>query len=388
MSHSSPIRVLHVLGSLDIGGVERWLLACVKAMDRDRFQLSIMVHRRRPGILEPEFRECGVDIVRCPGPRPLHSYSRRFLHILRLEGGYDIVHSHVHLFSGYVVLLAQLAGVRARIAHAHSDTSRQETAWSPARRIYAALMRRLLRHSANGRIAASCEAGRALFGADARWSVHYCGLDLAACASLEYESGLRQRLGLRSKALIAGHVGRFTAEKNQARCVDILHALRRAGVNANLVFVGDGPLRKDVERYVRSKGLDGYVSFLGWRHDVHVLMQSAFDVMLLPSLREGLPLVAVEAQATGLPVVMSDSITSEAVLIPHLVQRLSVDAAAELWAQTCSAAVAARRKDEDDCRAVLDSPFNIVTSTRLLQEYYESAVQSHRRPITQGATAR
>ena len=141
MPTDPPLRVLHVLGALNPGGVESWMLQVLRNFDRERFQLDFLVHSEKPAAYDDDVRALGARILPCPGPRRPWSYGPRFKRILREFGPYDVVHSHVHDFSGYILRLARQAGIPVRIAHSHCDLSHIEQQSGLLRRRYLGLMK-------------------------------------------------------------------------------------------------------------------------------------------------------------------------------------------------------------------------------------------------------
>src|SRR5271157_154375 len=126
-----PIRILHVVGSMDRGGVETWLMNVLRHIDRDRFRMDFLVHTNQPAAYDAEVQSLGARILRCPATRHPIRYARRFLKIAKQFGPFDVLHSHVHDYSGYVVWLGRLAGVPIRISHSHNDTRTVRAAATP-----------------------------------------------------------------------------------------------------------------------------------------------------------------------------------------------------------------------------------------------------------------
>ena len=182
-SLSRPLRVLHVLGGMNIGGVETWLMHILRKIDRQQVQMDFLVHTDAPCVYDKEIHALGSRIIPCLSPsRPL-TYARNFRQILRAQGPYDILHSHVHHFSGFVLKLAHSEGVPVRITHSHSDTSPIDQKGTILRRIYLRLCKHWVRKHATLGMAASQKAADALWGKnwqeDKRWRILYCAIDLA-----------------------------------------------------------------------------------------------------------------------------------------------------------------------------------------------------------------
>src|SRR5882762_5528332 len=153
------MRILHVLGGLNRGGVETWLVQTLRHIDRTKYQFDFLVHTDQPCPLDAEVRSLGANILPCLSPSDPVGYTRNFWRILRETGPYDCVHSHVHRFSGYVLTLARLAGVPVRIAHSH--TAEKE---ADKRRFYRRAMSLLLDIGATAGLGVSEKATKDLFG--------------------------------------------------------------------------------------------------------------------------------------------------------------------------------------------------------------------------------
>jgi glycosyltransferase involved in cell wall biosynthesis len=212
---------------------------------------------------------------------------------------------------------------------------------------------------------------------DPRQRLIYCGVDLTPFQAPVNRTAVRASLGLPPDAFVLGHVGRFCKPKNHAFLVEIAAEVARREPRARLLLVGEGPSRGAVERQVEAKGLRQRVIFAGVRPDVPDLLRVAMDVFVMPSLFEGLPLVGMEAQAAGLPLVVSKNVTPEVEVLPDLVQALSLAQPPAAWAD---AVLAFRDKPLAASRAealnrMLQSPFNIRTGIEKLAEVYGTAVQ-------------
>jgi glycosyltransferase involved in cell wall biosynthesis len=330
------MRILHVLGKLDRGGVETWLVQLLRQIDRQKYQMDFMVHTADPGAFDEEVLSLGAQIIPCLKPSNPLQYAYNFRRILREYGPYDIVHSHVHHYSGYVLTLAAIAGVPIRIAHSHSDTRQSESSVGPIRKAYRGVMQCLVRSCASGGLAVSTEAGDDLFPprwqATPRWDLQHLGLDLSRFELAVDRDAIRRELGIPKQAIVIGHVGRFTEEKNHMFLVEIAREVIRLEPRAFFLLVGDGPLRPSIEGMVTSYSLQNRFAFTGVRSDVPTLMMGAMDAFIFPSLREGLPVTMLEAQTAGLKCVISDVISLEADVIPSLIVRESVKSSPAQWA--------------------------------------------------------
>ncbi len=366
-------RILQVVGGMDRAGVETWLLSILRQLNRDRFQMDFLVHRRN-GAYESDVEALGARIVPCFHPKQPWLYARHFNRAVREYGPYDIIHSHLNYFNGPIMLLAHHAGIPRRIAHCHLDVS---PIWREAKLLRRAYMSMsgiwIGRHSTHC-LATSRVAGESMYGSipavRSRWEVAPCGIDFAPFRQSVNRAQIRDGLGIEVDTLIVGHVGRFDVQKNHAFLIEIARETVIRKKNTRFLLVGDGPLRSEVRDRIDAAGLSGHFQLVGSRPDVASLMLGAMDVFLFPSRYEGLGLALVEAQAAGLPCIVSDVVPPEATVVPALVQRLPLSVPPSAWA----AAVLGHGRTRCDQRASLEvverSPFNIKSSAAALEGIY------------------
>jgi glycosyltransferase involved in cell wall biosynthesis len=288
-------------------------------------------------------------------------------------GPYDVIHSAVHHFSGYVLRLASQCNIPGRIAHSHNASPGSTS--ELLRPAYLRLMKHWVKRYATAGLACSTPAAEALFGrdwkSDSRWRLHYPSTDLSAFEAKVSRLQVRRELGIPCEAFVIGHVGRFDPQKNHSFLTEVVSELARHNPHVRVVLVGDGPLKNDVEAQVGRLGLQNYFVFTGLRADVPRLMIGAMDCFVLPSVHEGLPLAAVEAQAAGLPVLMSDAITPEAAIIPELVTALSLSDSVSAWSEAIQRI--SGRPRMNPCQAletVANSPFNSERALKEIEQLY------------------
>jgi glycosyltransferase involved in cell wall biosynthesis len=367
------IRVLHTLGSLDPGGVETWLLNVLRRIDRDRFQFDFCTFGPQGGMHAAEAEKLGSKILRCPKGSNPWKFRNCFRQILR-EGRYDVVHSHVHFFSGVILRWANAEGVPVRIAHSH--TSQDDKASTFARRFYRWLMKSWIERYATHGLAASQLAAAQLFGEDwqrdRRFQVVHCGIDLHPFGEPVAREEVRAELGIPLNATVVGHVGRFVPAKNHRFLLEIADEISKRRPDTHFLLVGDGPLRPDIEARAGAMGFNGNMHFAGSRTDVPRLMCGGMDVFVFPSVWEGLPMTLIEAQAAGLPCIVSDKITEEASVLPDRCVRLPLSKQSGEWAAK-ALAMATSNLGTASLRAIAESDFCVQRSTSLLSAVYSMA---------------
>lgn len=220
-------------------------------------------------------------------------------------------------------------------------------------------------------------AAEAMFGlnwtSDSRWRVLYYGVEVGKFRENVSRLDIRRELDLPENSWVIGHVGRFATQKNHVFLSDIAAEVAKRDPRMYLLLIGDGPLRASIQERVNRLGISPHVRFLGNRDDVPRLMTSAMDVFLLPSLYEGLPIVAIEAQAAGLPCLLADTIAEEIQIVPPLVSQLSLALPAQMWAEALLNIHANLPTTEDKQRAyslIEASPFSIQHCASQLESMY------------------
>lgn len=348
----------------------------LRHIDREEFRMDFMVETAQRQAYDEEIRALGSRIIRSPHHRRPLTYAWTFRRILRDQGPYDIVHSHLHHYNGYVLYLARQAGVPVRIAHSHTDFSYDDEQRGALWPLYVQAMRRLITKNATFGLAASHEAAGSLFGStwesDPRWQILYCGIDLKPFEFSVEPVTVRAELGIPADAFVIGHVGRFNEQKNHAFLVNIAAEVARREPKMRLLLVGDGPLRPAIEHRIARAGIAEKTIFAGVRSDVPRLMLGAMDVFVLPSLFEGLPLVGIETQAAGLPLICSDMVSPEMDVIQPLIQRVSLTQQVSDWAEAILAAppMALSITQRAALRTMRHSHLNIDSSVEKVRHIY------------------
>ena len=369
-----PLRILHVIMRMDRGGIETSLMQLLRTVDRQRYRMDFLALHGQPGTQDDEVRALSSRIIVCDEYRKPWRFARQFGRIMRNYGPYDVVHSHTHFYGGHVLRLAARHGIPLRIAHSRADTRIAEQGRGWPRRAYVWLMRCWIREYANVHLAVSDGAAEDLFGAGWRrgGEIIRSGRDFSVYARSVDRAAVRGELSLPVGAFVLGHVGRFYRVKNHPFLIEVAAALFARAPGARLLLVGDGPCQNEINALVRAKGLAERVIFTGDRADVPRLLRGAMDAFVLPSHHEGLNMAVVEAQAAGLPCVVSSALTREMEVVSALIHRLPLAAPASVWAeQILSAARGPRPTPEEALAAIKASPFGIEKSAQRLCEIYD-----------------
>lgn len=310
---SKAIRVAQVVGRMESGGVEAVVMNYYRTMDKERVQFDFFVDETSSFPQREELERLGAGIYLVP-PYSKPVQFHKALYKQFRAGGYRIVHTHINTMNVFPLFAAWRAKVPVRICHNHSTAH-----WGEGKKtLLKYLLRPFAKMFATDYFACGEQAGRWMYGdrcyeagkvyvmknaIDTEWFAY----DPAARARL------REELGLPQNAFVVGHVGRFTYAKNHDFLIDVFAELSKSWPEARLLLVGEGELKERIEQKVCEGGLADKVVFTGARKDVNKLY-SVMDVFCLPSFYEGMPVVAWEAQANGLPCVVSVEVTPETIL--------------------------------------------------------------------------
>lgn len=376
-------RVLHLIGSLGIGGIEMWLMHMFRHQDMFSVRHEVLLTKEEPGPHEKEAKRLGIKLHRLPLGRSKLTWPVwlwRFRRFLRREGPFDVVHSHLSLFSGLTLAAAKTAGVPARLAHCHDARSKGADFQSPQDKLLRASMIAAMRRSATDRIGISTAAIEEIAGPD--WTsdplsrILFYGFDFSkAEGARERGAGLREQLGIGPGARVIGHVGRFDPVKNHELLLQALLRLRTRGGDFVLVFVGDGPVRPAIQSRAAALGLGEYVRFPGASNDVPGYM-GLFDVLALPSFSEGLGIVVLEAQAAGTRSLVSENVPGETAIVPGAVEHLDLAAGPHGWADAIERIATAPRENPDSWLATMAaSRFGIRRCVEELDQIYRTAIE-------------
>lgn len=364
-----PIRILHMIGSLEMGGSQSVVLNLYRAVDREKIQFDFIVDNPERMELAPVVEELGARIYTLPklSGGNLFRVRKAWDGFFAEHPEYKVLHSHVRSYASVYLPIAKKHGVKT-IIHSH-NTSNGKGLQALAK----ALLQYPLRFQADYYFSCSQKAGRWLFGKRiAEGNRHHVLKNAVDLERYQFDPRTRQEyrdaLGLQnSKTFI--HIGRIHPAKNHAFLLEVFAQIVKKEPSAVLLLVGDGPLREEIENRIATLGLQNSVKMLGNRSDVPQLLQVA-DIFVFPSAWEGLPVAVVEAQTASIPCFISENITEEVVL-SDLVVRLPVDKGPDCWTEQILQADPKRR---DVTNAIRENGYDIQTTTRNMTAFYERLV--------------
>lgn len=302
-------KVLLVVGSLDVGGIEKLVTDYSACLCNTDYRFYYLVFGDEVGCHEKEVLKSGAKIIRIPRPDNRFSLYFSIRSVLKKDGPFYAVHSHILFSSGLVMKAAYAESVKVRIAHSHDNLSYVKT--GIIEEVYHFLMRHYLRKYSSRFVACSNDAGKYLFGnafAKMGGIVLKNRIDVEKYKYSEIERRkIRSKLGISDKQLLVGNIGRIEKQKNQKFIVDIMQTHGVMSRDAKAIIIGDGEEKDELLLYIKENKQDENILLLGQKGDVAKYL-SAMDVFVFPSVHEGLGLVLIEAQANGLPCIATRNI--------------------------------------------------------------------------------
>lgn len=333
---SRRLRVLQVGMTRNLGGIETYLIEQFRHLDKSTIDYDFVN-------ITGEYSICYEDEILASGSKifkvvsrhknPLLHYWQWFNILSQNKGVYDVIVLNTNsLEYVFPLVLGKIFGIPVRVIHSHN--SGFENKQGLARRLLVGMNKKLLAWSANLRFACSQFAGQWMFK-DNPYHVIYNAIDIHKYdADLKVREETRNALGLHTELTLL-HVGRFSYQKNHSFLLDIFKEVHAIQPDSVLLLVGDtteeSEFLTEVKRKIKEYGLANAVRLLGRRDDVNKIMQAA-DVLVMPSFFEGLTVVGIEAQASDLPLLLSDTVTKELELLPST-QFISLEAGPTAWAE-------------------------------------------------------
>lgn len=331
MAENKPIRVAQIIGKWLGGGVESVVMNYYRNIDRNKIQFDFICDNDSTNIPYAEIESLGGKVILIPPYQKVIKYHKELKRVLK-EGNYKIVHSHINTLSVFSLFAAKCAGVPVRIAHSHSTTNKKEK----SKNLMKQLLRPFSKVFATDYMCCSELAGRWLFG-DKEYDKGnvYLLNNAIDLDKFKYDEVVRKEkrkeLNIDDDTLVIGHVGRFVEQKNHRFLIDIFNEVHKQNENSILLLVGQGPLMEKIKEKVKSLGIEDCVKFLGQRNDINELYQ-VMDLFLFPSLYEGLGMVAVEAQVSGLPCVVATEIP-EIAKVTEKITFINLENKIEIWTE-------------------------------------------------------
>ena len=357
-----PIRVLHIVPNMQAGGLETLIMNIYRNIDRTKVQFDFLVHYTGNYFYDDEIRSLGGRIYKLSvrDDNNFIKYLKDLDAFFKAHPEYKIVHGHMESLGQFYFKAAKRNGVPVRVAHSHNSAT-EDTLKG---KIKGLLLKRY-KVFATDYFACSQKAGEFMF-ANKKFTVLKNAIIVNNFAYNEDERNrLRKELGIEDKIVI-GHAGRFCEQKNHKFLIDVFKKIADLENNAVLLLIGAGEKFERIKEQVQEYGLEERVIFLGVRKDIASLYQ-AMDCFVFPSLFEGLGIVAIEAQCSGLPVVGSDVIPKEAA-VTNQFHYMSLDDSADEWAKKILEVTKQERKAEID--KIRAAGYDVHDVAEYLEDFY------------------
>ena len=365
---SAKIRILHMIGSLGIGGSQAFVMNIYRNIDREKIQFDFIVDSPEYNHYVNEIESLGGKIYYFPkfNGKNFLTIKRHWIQFFEEHKEYQILHSLVRSYASIYLPVAQSFGLQT-IIQSHSTSNGKGMM-----AVCKSILQFPLRFQADYYMACSQEAGEWLFGKKICQSDHFFVINNAIDVddfifNAQKREKARLELGLKDE-FVLGYLARVTAPKNPVYVIEVMSELIKLIPDAKLLFVGDGELLSAVKNKIVEFGIQKNVILTGARTDVSYLL-AAMDCYILPSLWEGLGISLIEAQASGLPCICSEGIQDDAI-ITNLVNRYPLNLGAKTWAEKI-AGVYQNQIRPDVSAEIKKAGFDIGKNTEMLQNFYE-----------------
>lgn len=361
-------KILHVISNLGYGGVEKAVFNYYEQLDHDKYCFDYVTHGP---VMEYHCSLAAhgskVYYFKSIGQVGTRKYKEQIKENIPIEE-YDIIHIHVgHLTGVYAKIFKDLKAKKI-ICHAHTTKCVNKK-----HKLLMPLFRHLAVSYSDALIACGKDAGEFCFGT-AKYTILPNGLNYDAYKSITRDDidRLKAEFGVNDDTLLVGHVGRFSKQKNHSFLAEVIHSFVSENKKVKFILVGDGPDRETIEQTIKTNGDSEYVVFADVRNDVVALMKM-FDVFVLPSLFEGLPVVGIEAQAAGTPCVFSDTIDKAACICGDYCEFVPIDKGIDLWVDAIKRMRnCGRNNDSNIYSALCKNGYEISKTALKLEEIYNS----------------
>lgn len=368
------VKVLLFVDRMRHGGIQQFIVENVKHMDNSKVQIDVLtLDDGETYPLEKVIKDLGCNFYKLKDiwinkPTDYLKYATAIDKFFTEHNDYKVIHMNASSKNFILLKYAKKHNIKVRIAHAHSTGFMSE---KRIKQMIGNIFKLPLRKYATDYFACSYSAGEWLFGKknieNNKVKVIHNAVDYE---KFKYKEDVREKIrkefNIKKNEILIGHVGRFTTPKNHDFLIDIFYEMTKQNKNVKLILVGIGEKEQEIKNKVKYLKIENKVIFAGFRTNVNEIMQ-AMDVFLLPSLYEGLPVVGVEAQASGLPCFMSKDVISKEVKITNALEFISLDKSPKYWATTILNSDLSRK---DTKKELKDAGYFIEDTAKYLVDFY------------------
>ncbi|MEG1311463.1 MAG: glycosyltransferase [Romboutsia sp.] len=369
---NKKIKVLQVVHGLAPGGIEAFLLNIIENIDRDKIEISFAVAAMGKQFHEERVTALGIRVYHTSdlnGIKNIIIHFLKLVKLIKLEGEFDVVHSHIDFFNGINLLAAFIAGVPNRISHSHNTNSAhaKNVGATISIRMYRKVMRSLINILSTKNLGCSSEANIYMYGKKNTNkngnNVIFNGINLEKFSKINEEI---KDFKIDESKINFITIGRMCEQKNSLFIVKIVNELSKVQNNIHLFWIGKGPQEGEIKKMIEEYGIEDKITLLGNRTDVNCILNK-MNFMLFPSKWEGLPVTLVEAQASKVPCFISNKITDEVNI--GLCTALSIEENEKIWANNIFKYIKNKNYNKKIDSKILDK-FDIKNVCRIIENIY------------------
>lgn len=361
-----PIRIAMIMGKMVGGGVEAVVMNYYRNINREIIQFDFIIDEDSTIVPEKEILDLGGKIFRIPPYQKINEYMMSLSKIFSSQD-YKIVHSHINTISFIPLRVAKKCNVPIRIAHNHSTSAPEEVKKNIIKKILKLFSTIYPTHYMSPTI----ETGKWLFGKSISEEELFIVNNAIDLNKFSFDSIVRQKLryklGYTEEDIIIGNIGRMVWQKNQKFVIEVFEDLVKKNANFKLMIVGEGPLNTELQKLIDQLGLKQSVKLISNIDNIEEYYQ-LMDVFLFPSNYEGLGMVAVEAQKSGLPVVVSNRVPQEACISKELFHSVDLHESVDIWAGKILEILESHRSSRK--KEIISMEYDIKIQAEKLENYY------------------
>jgi glycosyltransferase EpsF len=364
-------RILHIVGRMNRAGAETMLMNLYRKLDTSKYQFDFMYFSNEACDYDDEIIGLGGRIFRILDKNPI-SRTNSLYNVLKKEAPFYAVQCHQMFSNGLHLIAAKYAGIPMRIAHSHNTSDLKSH--KLIGKIYHGVSKLLIRKYATHFIACGEAAGKFLFPGIKNIMLlpNAINLDPFFKSTKTNPSIVFQNKAINNETFIISQIGRLNKVKNHSFSLRLIEYLKNSNFNFQFIIVGSGPLEVKLKQQVVDLNLEEYVTFTGVRSDIETVLANS-DIMLMPSLFEGFPVVLVEAQASGTPCLISSSISKEVDMKLDLVHFCDLKKQLSIWHDKIKTLKQHKIPSIEERKAILSKHgYNIEVSVKKLEKFYEN----------------
>ena len=372
---SSKIKILYFVDRMLRGGIQSMLINWIEKIDKSKFQIDILLLDDGKDYSKEEqvLRDMKCNVYKLNGvwiriPTDFIKYKKAIKSFFEQHNDYKVVHLNSTSKNYMVLKYAKKIGVPIRIAHSHSIEFQTKNIF---KKMFGNLLKPKLKKYATNFFACSEEAGKWLFGNkvvnSSKFEVIRNAINIDKFRFNEQKrKQIRKQLNIKEDTLIIGNVGRFVELKNHIFLIDIFNEIHKKNSNSKLMLVGSGKDENKIKEKVALLNLNEYVMFLGFKNNPNDYM-CAMDIFVFPSKFEGLGLVLIEAQASGLKCYASKDVIPIDAHVSDLLEFISLQKSATEWANSI---LSLNNERKDVIREIKENGYDINDTVKKLEKIY------------------